>query len=211
MAKKNVLFFNEEQVLQETAEMIEQLKDQNVPFFKAYKQLSKDYRKLLRHTKLLVKLSDIQQNHLTTLAKNIEVKNEELIKLNQEKNEFISIVAHDLRNPLNGIKGGTGLILDEYESLSKNEFIELIKIIEQSSNQMLYLVSNLLDINAIESGKINLSLIVIDLLPIVQTLVNHYEQIAQAKNLSMSLHSQNPLSSHFPLSHCSSHNIHSSF
>ena len=36
---------------------------------------------------------------------NHESKNQELNRLNQEKNEFLGIVAHDLKNPLSGIKG----------------------------------------------------------------------------------------------------------
>ena len=190
MAKENTLFYNEEQVLKKNADLAKQFKDQNIPFYQVYEQLSKDYKKLLKHTKLLVKMSDRQQNHLTNLAENIEAKNRELIQLNQEKNEFLGIVAHDLRNPLNGIQGGADLILDEYENLSDEEEIELLNMIKQASKQILYLVNNLLDVNAIEAGKINLSLTVIDLLPTVQALVTHYEQAAKAKELSLQLHLQ---------------------
>ena len=190
MATKDTLFYNEEQVLQKTVDVIKLFKDQDTEFCTVYEQLSKNYKKLLKHTKLLVKMGDRQQNHLTNLAAKIEAKNQELVNLNQEKNEFLGIVAHDLRNPLNGIQGGAGYILEEFENLSKKEVIEMAKMIEQASYQMLYLVNNLLDVNAIESGKINLSLKIIDLLPTVQALFTHYEKNANAKNLSLQFYSQ---------------------
>ncbi|MBE9562058.1 MAG: HAMP domain-containing histidine kinase [Proteobacteria bacterium] len=65
-------------------------------------------------------------------------------------------------------------------------------MIEQASRQMHYLVSNLLDVNAIESGKINLEITTVDLLPILQTLIVNYKSHIGAKQISLKLHSSEP-------------------
>ncbi|MDM8564612.1 HAMP domain-containing sensor histidine kinase [Candidatus Halobeggiatoa sp. HSG11] len=191
--KKNTLFGNEERVLEET---IVTSQGQEIPH-KIYKQLSKDYAKLLKQTKLLVKMSDKQQYQLSELAEKIKTKNQNLIQLDQEKNEFLGIVAHDLKNPLNAIQGSASFIKEALVELSQQEILELMDMIEQASRQMYYLVSNLLDVNAIESGKINLVITTIDLLPIIQALIIHYKPHTKAKQISLKLHS--PESKHLVL------------
>ena len=182
--KKNTLFGNEERVLEDTI-----IKSQRIDIpNKIYKQLSKDYAKLLKQTKLLVKMSDKQQYQLTELAEKIKNKNENLIKLDQEKNEFLGIVAHDLKNPLNAIQGSACFIKEELPVLSQQEILELMDMIEQASRQMHYLVCNLLDVNAIESDRINVNISTIDLLPILQTLMLHYKPQLKTKQLLLNLH-----------------------
>ncbi|MCP4695319.1 MAG: HAMP domain-containing histidine kinase [Gammaproteobacteria bacterium] len=187
MSKQNLLFYNEEQVLQNTDEVLEQFKNQDTPLYKPYARLGKEYKKLLNQSALLVKMSDRQQRQLTRLAETLETKNSELVILNQEKNEFLGIAAHDLKNPLNAIQAAADFILDDFEDFSKEETIDLLTMISQASRQMFYLVNNLLDVNRIESGKINISLNETDLLPLVQTLVSHHERSAAAKKLSLHL------------------------
>ncbi|MDM8569382.1 HAMP domain-containing sensor histidine kinase [Thiotrichales bacterium HSG1] len=182
--KRNTLFGNEERVLEET---IAKSKGQEIPH-KIYKQLSKDYAKLLRQTKLLVKMSDKQQHQLSELAEKIRTKNQDLIKLDQEKNEFLGIVAHDLKNPLNAIQGSAGFLKEAISDLSQQEILETIDMIELASKQMFYLVSNLLDINMIESGKMSLTVATIDLLPVIQALTVHYRPYIEAKQMSLNLH-----------------------
>ncbi|EDN65755.1 hypothetical protein BGP_0427 [Beggiatoa sp. PS] len=88
MKKQPTLFHNEELALQKATEIIKQFEDKETVPLKAYEQLAKDYTKLLKQTKLLIKMSDKQQNYLTHLADKIEVKNQQLIQLNQEKTDF---------------------------------------------------------------------------------------------------------------------------
>jgi len=180
----HTLFSKEERVLKD---IMGKSQGQEIPL-KIYQQLSKDYAKLLKQTKLLVKMSDKQQYQLTDLAEKINIKNQDLIKLDQEKNEFLGIVAHDLKNPLNAIQGSAGFIKEALEELSKQEILELMEMVEQASRQMYYLVSNLLDVNAIESGKMNLNISSVDLLPILQASIAHYKSHAKAKQISLNLH-----------------------
>jgi signal transduction histidine kinase len=126
----------------------------------------------------------IEKQHIELIK-----KNKELIQLHQDKNEFLGIVAHDLKNPLTAIEGLADMIEKSYDSLSQEDIMEMVTMIKMGSNQMFQLVQNLLDVNAIESGKMNLSLYTVDISPTVHWLINNYIDIAKAKNIA--LHVQN--------------------
>ncbi|OQW92836.1 MAG: hypothetical protein BWK79_13940, partial [Beggiatoa sp. IS2] len=113
--------------------------------------------------------------------------NTELVKLNQDKNEFLGIAAHDLKNPLLAIQGSAELIRIAFDDFSKEEIIEFAGMIETSSQRMFELIKNLLDVNAIESGKMNISLGQVDLLPVLQSLVEGYLQRSLEKNITLNL------------------------
>jgi two-component system, sensor histidine kinase and response regulator len=112
-------------------------------------------------------------------------KNQTLIKLNQEKNEFLGIAAHDLKNPLSAIQGYAEMMKSDFDEIPKDEMIEIIDKIYTSSRHMFELVKNLLDVNAIEVGKKELSLTTIDIYPILQALIEHYQQRAKEKNIQL--------------------------
>ncbi|RKZ58503.1 MAG: hypothetical protein DRR08_16240 [Candidatus Parabeggiatoa sp. nov. 2] len=103
----------------------------------------------------------------------------------QEKNQFLGIAVHDLKNPLSAIQGFAEMVQSDFDEMPKEEIIEVTERILASSRQMFELISNLLEVNAIESGKINLSLKTIDILPTLQWLVNHYSERAKAKDITL--------------------------
>ncbi len=112
-------------------------------------------------------------------------KNDALIRVNQEKNDFIGIVVHDLKNPLSAILGMAEIIKEDVGSISDEELTEYTQLIEQSAKDMFQLIINLLDISAIESGRMKMLLEPTDILPIVQNLIKDYTRRAQAKNITL--------------------------
>lgn len=81
--------------------------------------------------------------------------NDALINLNDEKDHFLGIAAHDLKSPLNSILGLLNLLRHE-PGLSSVQH-EYLLFIEQSCISMKRLINNLLDINKIEQGGVSLS------------------------------------------------------
>lgn len=118
-------------------------------------------------------------------------KNDMLLKLNQEKNEFLGVVVHDLKNPLSGILGLSQAIRENAGTFSKNEIAEFSHDIEQSAEKMFQLITNLLDVNAIESGKFHCILNYVDLVPIIETLCHNYQKTAEKKYIT--IHFENPI------------------
>lgn len=79
---------------------------------------------------------------------------EELRELNEIKNRFLGMAAHDLRNPIGAIRGLANMILKlELEEAKKADFLEMIS---RTSDQMLSLLNDLLDVSAIESSEFTL-------------------------------------------------------
>ncbi len=115
----------------------------------------------------------------------LKYQNKTLIRLNQEKNEFLGIAAHDLKNPLSAIQGMAEYIQEEIDELPREEIVDSAKIIQESAKKMFQLVTNLLDVNAIESGKVNIALEIVDIFPIMQILVKEYSERAKNKNIKI--------------------------
>ncbi|HHB93144.1 MAG TPA: hypothetical protein ENK59_08050 [Thioploca sp.] len=112
-------------------------------------------------------------------------KNESLISLNQEKNEFLGIAAHDLKNPLSAIIGYAEEIEEHYAEIPKEELVQISSLIKKSSTNMFNLITKLLDVNQIESGKIRLDLANVDILPVIKNTTAYYTKKAKEKNINL--------------------------
>jgi two-component system, sensor histidine kinase and response regulator len=130
------------------------------------------------------KLEDFYEKLLEN-SRELQEQNEALIKLNQQKTEFLNIAAHDLKNPLFVIQGTADFIAGDYSMLSQKKVVEFAHMISISSHHMLNLLKNILNINAIESGKMNISLCQVDILPTVCIVVDVYIERAKAKNITL--------------------------
>jgi two-component system, sensor histidine kinase and response regulator len=105
-------------------------------------------------------------------------------ELNQLKNKFLGIAAHDLRNPLAAIRGFSELMISmELSDEQKKDFIESIFT---TSQQMLDLLNELLDVSVIESGNLDLVTELSSLSELVSDRVKLMEQTAKSKNISLS-------------------------
>lgn len=124
-------------------------------------------------------------------ANRLKETNIELERLNQEKNKFIGIAAHDLRSPLAGIHGLIEILLMEKSRLSEEQ-IEISDNIMRLSRNMLTLIQNLLSISSIESGILNVDLQTRNYLLFVEEQVFLYEIMAKKKNITISLKNDSP-------------------
>ncbi len=115
----------------------------------------------------------------------IRNQNLELFKLNEEKNEFLGIAAHDLKNPLSAIMGLSELILREDMGFDIDEMRDFTKDINTSALQMFKLVTDLLDVNAIEQGKINLLMEDFPLANVVNDCYTNYIKRAADKSIEL--------------------------
>ena len=103
-------------------------------------------------------------NELILTHQELEKRNIELQKLNKQKNQFLGMAAHDLRNPLGAISNFSEVLYDEAAKALNQEQLELVSIIRSSSEFMLQMVNDFLDISKIESGKLDLDLQPTDIL-----------------------------------------------
>lgn len=115
-----------------------------------------------------------------TLEQRVEQRTRELVLLNNEKNEFLGIAAHDLKNPLSGILTSAEILERYYGGEAQTK--RYISMIVSASEQMLDIIENLLDVNKIESGLLKVHIIPISL-DVVSAVVDDYQQRATNKGI----------------------------
>ncbi|MGB0405619.1 MAG: sensor histidine kinase, partial [Fusobacterium sp.] len=118
-------------------------------------------------------------------TKELSDSNEKLKIVNDEKNVFLGIVAHDLRNPISSIYGMSDLLISDFEGELSRESLEFIKTIKSSSEYMIGMVNDFLDIAVIESGKMELKKEIIEYVSIIDKLVNINQFIANSKGIKI--------------------------
>jgi len=112
-------------------------------------------------------------------------QNRKLIALNQDKNELLGIAAHDLKNPLSAIKGYAEEIYEDAESMSLEEIRLYAAKIGGSAERMFSLITNLLDINAIESGKFSTELRQFSIEAMLIECMEQYHTAAARKQITL--------------------------
>jgi len=111
----------------------------------------------------------------------LKLARERLRQMNDEKNEFMGIAAHDLRNPLSEIKGFAELVMEEAQALKHRELEENGRRICDTAVRMAEMVQNLLDANRIERGELNFNLAPTDLASLLSLLTETHRARAAAK------------------------------
>jgi PAS domain S-box-containing protein len=104
----------------------------------------------------------------------------EVEKADRLKSEFISTVSHELRTPLTSIRGSLGLIAGGVLGDIPSEAEEMLKIAVNNSDRLVRLVNDLLDIEKIEAGTIELSLKPVDLQATVERSLAENRSYADA-------------------------------
>ncbi len=114
--------------------------------------------------------------------------NERLKQLDETKDEFITMASHQLRTPLTSVKGYLSMVLEgDAGKLNANQK----KLLEQSflsSQRMVYLISDLLNLSRLNTGKFVIEPSAVDLSEVVQVEVDQLAETAKARDLNLIYH-----------------------
>jgi len=118
---------------------------------------------------------------IEVLIKEHEEQNQLLKILNEQKNEFLGMAAHDLRNPIGVIQGFAELL----EEQADGELKEYTSMISKESSKMLQLLNDLLDISKIEAGRLDLKKNSTNYIALVKQNIKINNFIAHKKNIKI--------------------------
>lgn len=112
------------------------------------------------------------------------------LEANRIKDEFLAMLSHELRSPLNAIIGWLSLLRNrKYDAATTARALETV---ERNARTQARLIEDLLDVSRILQGKLRLTLRPLELLPIIETAVETVRPIAEAKNIRLQVsHSVN--------------------
>jgi len=143
------------------------------------------------HLKKLIDANIKQQRSLREKNRHITRQKEELAGLNELKNRFLGMAAHDLRNPLTIMQMYSDYLLEDGDGLTEEQR-DYLGIIHESSTFMRSLIDDLLDISHIESGEVTLEYKRADYIAFIHHLVERNRPIAARKEIMLDVETSSP-------------------
>ncbi len=110
----------------------------------------------------------------------------ELIKSNQNKDKFFSIIAHDLKSPFSSLLGYSGWLKNEINNLSKEELNNSISNMNKSIQKVYELIQNLLEWARIQNGRVEYNPSSFDLKKLIDNTIGYIEFKALNKDIKIS-------------------------
>jgi DNA-binding response OmpR family regulator len=130
---------------------------------------------LLARVKSLLRIKEYHDK-LERTNKELEEKNESLLRMDEFKEELINLIVHDMKNPLFVIQGNLQMMSMSLDNLSPDYIKKYTQRIERSSQQLLRMVVNLLDISRIEEGTMVLKQDMVDFNKIIEEIVQRVRE-----------------------------------
>ncbi|WP_445664325.1 sensor histidine kinase [Fodinibius sp. AD559] len=126
-------------------------------------------------------------NELANMQRKLTKRTAELEKMNELKNQMLGMAAHDLRNPLTLIQNYAIFLIEDHkeQSIFTEDQFQLVKEIKESSEYMVQIIEDMLDISAIESGSINLEKSDENIGELIERVVSLNRPTASKKDISV--------------------------
>lgn len=128
---------------------------------------------------------DVDITERMRIEEEIKLKNEQLVKLNSEKDKFFSIIAHDLRSPFQGFLALTELAVEDIGDFPKEYLSTLLKRMNSSANNLYKLLSNLLEWAQMQKGTMLFSPKEFQLSPFVNQTTELLSKVAEEKGIEI--------------------------
>ena len=157
-----------------------------------YRILCEAYSKLLNRSVRLMRMADKMEREILTTKKDLEISlkkvaslNDNLVRINNEKSEFLGIASHDLKNPITSILGIAGILREDISEMPQAEVEDFLRSIESSAHYMISLIDNLLNIQRFEDQSHNANVGICDFQKIVLSCFDDYRIRAARKNINV--------------------------
>ncbi len=152
------------------------------------------YRYLMRRQQEMADIIDEQTAELRRERDEVKKQNQiieeqarKLEQSNKAKDKFFSIIGHDLRNPFQALIGYCSYVLDDYESMDRDEIKESVEEIKDASQRLLNLVENLLNWASLQTDEVSPEPEWFTLDELIAKNVELFSQSARQKEISINV------------------------
>jgi signal transduction histidine kinase len=125
----------------------------------------------------------MRTRELSDANKELEVSQEKLRELDRLKSEFVSNVSHELRTPLATIRVSVENLLDGLAGEVNQILQRSLTRVKDNTDRLTRLITDLLDLSRIESGRVEVHLARVPVLPIIQDVLEGFRALADQKGL----------------------------
>jgi len=163
------------------------VKEEQISLVEVLKILEESKENIVSNRVLLEK-----SNELSKLSSKLKDANQELIAKDQQKDEFLDTVAHELKTPITGIRAATELLMDEEDDMPHEIKKKFLKNILQDSERLGRLIHNILDFEKLETGRLHLDIQYNDIQKTIQKVLDSISHLAAKKEviiINRNLHS----------------------
>jgi len=156
-------------------------------FYKSEYKLVRGDRQIWLNTQAILVNKDNLSDGIIIIVDDItETKNlmQDLENANQAKTQFLANMSHEIRTPLNAVIGFSKLLLDTPLNETQKKYLEYIN---ESSDLLLNIVNDILDLSKIEAGKLELEIKKNDIVECFESVIDIFKYSASKKNLQLML------------------------
>jgi signal transduction histidine kinase len=130
---------------------------------------------------------EAQRKSIEEKSVQLEYRNNHLLALDEEKNNLIKILAHDLRTPITQIQGLAQLVILENRNMGEDEKSLVTQIVD-TSVRVNKMISHLLDLDSLESNRVTVLMDRVNIRTLAEKVVASFEKQAVKKDIRISFH-----------------------
>jgi len=147
--------------------------------------IARPFELLFRDLKSSESALQHENRELVSAQQALRLKNRQYAELIAEKNELLGIAAHDIRSPLSVIESYSAILCENYGQMGDPERLKLLGVIRRTNRRALDMVGNVLDLSAIESGRLQLEPRPLDIPALVLELLEAHRVLARGKGIEI--------------------------
>jgi len=133
------------------------------------------------------RLLSLQKEELQRAQAVLEERARQLTLASQYKSEFLANMSHELRTPLNSVINFAQMISENTDTMDKGEIVRFAEMIDQSGQELLALINDILDLSKVEAGRLDVVLEQIGVKQLAEDAMSHFLLVAEKKGIQLQM------------------------
>lgn len=133
------------------------------------------------------RLLSVQKEELQKAQIVLEDRAKQLMIASQYKSEFLANMSHELRTPLNSVINFAQMISENADTMEQEDITRFAAMIEDSGQELLALINDILDLSKVEAGRLDIVLEDISVAQLTEDVMNHFQLVAEKKGVELRL------------------------